>query len=129
MTELQLIMSIIIISTAKYKLLALLIQFPPYVKITEGMEALKQYDFFFDDSFRYAVEVRHPSWFSELAYNFFLNNNICMVWNQLEKIQSPPIVTSDFVYLRLIGDRSIKENELGKVMSICYGISKFTIKA
>lgn len=99
----------------KDKLLALLIQFPPYVKITEGLEALKQYDFFFDDTFRYAVEVRHPSWFSDLAYNFFSNNNICMVWNQLEKIQSPPIVTTDFVYLRLIGDRSIKEENFGKI--------------
>jgi uncharacterized protein YecE (DUF72 family) len=99
----------------KEKLLALLIQFPPYVKIIEGLEALKQYDFFFDESFRYAVEVRHPSWFSDLAYNFFLNNNICMVWNQLDRIQSPPIVTSDFVYLRLIGDRSINENEFGEI--------------
>lgn len=99
----------------KDKLLALLIQFPPYVKITQGLEALKQYDFFFDDSFRYTVEVRHPSWFSDLAYNFFSNNNICMTWNQLDKIQSPPIVTSDFVYLRLIGDRTIKEDEFGKI--------------
>jgi len=99
----------------KDKLLALLIQFPPYVKITEGMEALKQHDFFFDDDFRYTVEVRHPSWFSHLAYNFFSNNNICMVWNQLDKIQSPPIVTSDFVYLRLIGDRSIKETDFGRI--------------
>jgi len=97
------------------KLLALLIQFPPYVKITEGMNALKQRDFYSHDNFRFAVEVRHPSWFSDLAYNFFSNNNICMVWNQLEKIQSPPIVTSDFVYLRLIGDRSIKENEFARI--------------
>lgn len=99
----------------KNKLLALLIQFPPYLKITEGLEALKQYDFFFDDNFRYTVEVRHPSWFSDLAYNFFSNNNICMTWNQLDKIQSPPVVTTDFVYLRLIGDRSIKEDEFGKI--------------
>jgi uncharacterized protein YecE (DUF72 family) len=99
----------------KDKLLALVIQFPPYVKITEGMEALKQYDFFFDDSFRYAVEVRHSSWFSDLAYNFFSNNNISLVWYQLDKIQSPPIVTSDFVYLRLIGDRSIKEEDFGNI--------------
>ena len=99
----------------KDKLLALLIQFPPYVKITEGLDALKQHDFFFDDTFRYAIEVRHPSWFSDLAYNFFSNNNISMVWNQLDRIQSPPIVTSDFVYLRLIGDRSIKEGDFGRI--------------
>jgi uncharacterized protein YecE (DUF72 family) len=38
-----------------------------------------------------------------------------MVWNQLDRIQSPPIVTSDFVYLRLIGDRSIKEEDFGVI--------------
>jgi len=32
------------IEPLKEKLLALLIQFPPYVKIAEGLEALKQYD-------------------------------------------------------------------------------------
>ena len=99
----------------KEKLLALLIQFPPYLKITEGLEALKQYDFYFDDVFRYAVEVRHHSWFNELAYNFFKNNNICMVWSQQDKLVTPPIVTSDFVYLRLIGDRSIDEKDFGNI--------------
>ncbi|MDW0194161.1 MAG: DUF72 domain-containing protein [Nitrososphaeraceae archaeon] len=69
----------------------------------------------FSNSFRYTVEVRHPSWFSDLAYNFFSNNNnICMTWNQLDKIQSPPIVTTDFVSW-LIGDRSIKDDEFGKI--------------
>ena len=38
-----------------------------------------------------------------------------MVWNQLDRIQSPAIVTSDFVYLRLIGDRSIKEGDFGMI--------------
>jgi len=99
----------------KKKLLALLIQLPPYLKITEGLEALKQYDFYCDEVFRYAVEVRHHSWFNELAYNFFKNNNICMVWSQQDKLVTPPIVTSDFVYLRLIGDRSIDEKDFGKI--------------
>ena len=58
------------------------------------------------NNFRYAVEVRHTSWFSDLAYNYFSNSNISMVWNQLDKINAPPIVTSDFVYLRLIDDRA-----------------------
>ena len=84
----------------KDKLLTLLIQFPPSLKIKEGLEALGQYDFYFDDTYRYAVEIRHPSWFSDLAYNFFRNNNICLVWNQLDIIQTPPVVTSDFVYIR-----------------------------
>ena len=56
------------------------------------------YQYLFSNSFRYTVEVRHPSWFSDLAYNCFSNNNnICMTWNQLDKMQSSPIVTTDFV--------------------------------
>jgi uncharacterized protein YecE (DUF72 family) len=31
-------------------------------------------------------------------------------------IQTPPIVTSDFVYLRLIGDRSISEKDFGTIL-------------
>jgi uncharacterized protein YecE (DUF72 family) len=77
---------------------------------------LGQYDFYFDDTYRYAVEVRHPSWFSDLAYNFFKDNRICLVWNQLDKIQTPPVVTSDFVYLRFIGDRSINEKDFGTIL-------------
>jgi uncharacterized protein YecE (DUF72 family) len=68
----------------KDKLLTLLIQFPPSFKIKEGLEALGKYDFYFDDTFRYAIEVRHPSWFNDLAYNFFKKYNVCLVWNQLD---------------------------------------------
>ena len=70
---------------------------------------------FFEGDFRYAVEVRHASWFGDLAYNFFKNNNIAMVWSQMDRLQTPPIVTSDFVYLRLIGDRRLPDNQSGKI--------------
>jgi len=33
----------------------------------------------------------------------------------MDRLQTPPIVTSDFVYLRLIGDRSINEKDFGKI--------------
>jgi uncharacterized protein YecE (DUF72 family) len=33
----------------------------------------------------------------------------------LADIQTPPVVTTDFVYLRLIGDRSINENDFGMI--------------
>ena len=38
-----------------------------------------------------------------------------MVWSQLAEIQTPPIVTTDFLYLRLIGDRSIQEKDFGRI--------------
>ena len=67
-----------------------------------------------DSRFRYAVEARHSSWFQDLAYSFFASNDICMVWSVLERLQTPPIVTTDFLYLRFIGDRRIQEKDLGE---------------
>ena len=97
------------------KTLALLIQLPPSLQIFEGLEALRELVSELDTKFRYAIEVRHPSWFQDLAYNFFANNGICLVWSQLADIRTPPVVTSDFLYLRLIGDRSIQEKDFGRI--------------
>jgi uncharacterized protein YecE (DUF72 family) len=102
-------------SELKEKLLALLIQLPPSIEIVEGLEALRNILPHLDKNFRYAVEVRHRSWFQDLAYNFFSNNEMCLVWSQLAEIRTPPIVTSDFVYVRLIGDRSIQEKDFGRI--------------
>jgi uncharacterized protein YecE (DUF72 family) len=97
------------------KTLALLIQLPPSLQIFEGLERLRELVLELDNRFRYAVEVMHGSWFQDLAYNFFANNDICMVWSQLAEIRTPPIVTTDFLYLRFIGDRSIQEKDFGRI--------------
>jgi uncharacterized protein YecE (DUF72 family) len=44
-----------------------------------------------------------------------VNNILCLVWSQLARIRTPPIVTSDFLYVRFIGDRSIDEMDFGKI--------------
>ncbi len=97
------------------KTLALLIQLPPSMQIMPGLEGLKELVRLLDGRFRYAVEVRHQSWFQDLTYNFFSDNDICMVWSQLAHMRTPPIVTTDFLYVRFIGDRSIVESDFGKV--------------
>jgi uncharacterized protein YecE (DUF72 family) len=97
------------------KILALLIQLPPSMQIVEGMNRLRDIIPELDKRFRYAVEVRDSSWFQDLAYSFFANNNICMVWSQLAGIRTPPIVTTDFLYIRFIGDRTIQEKDFGKI--------------
>ena len=62
------------------KMLAL----PPSLKVIEGIQNLREHIVpELDSRFRYAVEVRDRSWFQDLAYNFFVDNNICMVWSQL----------------------------------------------
>ena len=38
-----------------------------------------------------------------------------MVWSQLADLQTPPILTMHFLYLRLIGDRSIEEKDFGRI--------------
>jgi len=103
------------ISELKEKLFALLIQLPPSIDIVEGLDALRNILPYLDKGFRYAVEVRHRSWFQDLTYNFFRNYGMCLVWSQLADIRTPPIVTSDFVYVRLIGDRSIQEKDFGRI--------------
>lgn len=85
------------------------------MQIVEGLDALRDILPYLDKGFRYAVEVRHRSWFQDLAYNFFANNDMSLVWSQLADIHTPPVVTSDFVYLRLIGDRSIQEKDFGRI--------------
>ena len=97
------------------KLLVFLIQLPPSLQISEGLELIKNLHYLLDPSFRYAIEVRHYSWFNELFYNYIKDNNYCLVWSQQDIVITPPVVTTDFVYLRLIGDRSIDEKDFGKI--------------
>jgi uncharacterized protein YecE (DUF72 family) len=37
------------------------------------------------------------------------------VWSQLAELQTPPVVTTDFLYVRFIGDRSIQEKDFGRI--------------
>ncbi|MGB7956531.1 MAG: DUF72 domain-containing protein, partial [Candidatus Nitrosopolaris sp.] len=52
--------------------MALLIQLPPSLQIHEGLERLREIAPKLDARFKYAVEVRHNSWFQDSAYNFFV---------------------------------------------------------
>jgi hypothetical protein len=60
------------------KILALLIQLPPSMGIVEGMHGLRDIIPELDKRFTYAVEVTDSSWFQDLAYGFFANNNMCI---------------------------------------------------
>jgi uncharacterized protein YecE (DUF72 family) len=97
------------------KIFVFLIQLPPSLQIAEGLDLVKNLQYTLDPSFRYAIEVRHHSWFNELFYNYLKEKNYCLVWSQQDTLITPPVLTSDFVYLRLIGDRSIDERDFGKI--------------
>jgi uncharacterized protein YecE (DUF72 family) len=76
---------------------------------------IKNLEYILNPSFRYAIEVRHPSWFNDLFYNYLKERNFCLVWSQQDILITPPVLTTDFVYLRLIGDRSIDERDFGNI--------------
>jgi uncharacterized protein YecE (DUF72 family) len=95
------------------KLVCLLLQLPPSMTMKEGLKKLQKLPL--DKRFRYAVEARHKSWFDDEVYSSFKENDICLAWSQLVELQTPPVVTTDFIYLRFIGDRSIDENDFGKI--------------
>ncbi|HSF49163.1 MAG TPA: DUF72 domain-containing protein [Nitrososphaeraceae archaeon] len=97
------------------KILVFLIQLPPSLQISEGLDLIKSLQYILDPSFRYAIEVRHHSWFNELFYNYMKEKNYCLVWSQQDILVTPPVLTTDFIYLRLIGDRSIDERDFGKI--------------
>jgi uncharacterized protein YecE (DUF72 family) len=97
------------------KVLALLLQLPPSLTAKEGLKKLEALIHMLDPDFRYAIEVRHKSWFDKNVYKFLSDNNICLAWSQLDTIQTPAELTSDFIYLRFIGDRSIDEKDFGRI--------------
>jgi uncharacterized protein YecE (DUF72 family) len=100
----------------RQKLLALLIQLPPSFAVKEGLKKLEALIHMLDPDFRYAIEVRNRSWFdNKNVYKLLSDNNICLAWSQLDTIQTPAELTSDFAYLRFIGDRSIDEKDFGKI--------------
>ena len=90
------------------KTMALLIQLPPSLHIFEGLERLRDIVPTLDNRFRYAEDVRHGSWFQDLAYKTLHTISLRImkfVWSGVSaEMQTPPILTTDFLYLRFIGD-------------------------
>jgi uncharacterized protein YecE (DUF72 family) len=71
------------------KLLALLLQLPPSLTVKEDLKKLEAMNHIIDHEFRYAIEVRHNSWFDRNVYKLFSDNNIYLAWSQLDVIQRP----------------------------------------
>jgi DNA polymerase IV (archaeal DinB-like DNA polymerase) len=97
------------------KILVFLMQLPPSLQIAEGFDLIKNLQYILDPSFRYAIEVRHHSWFNELFYNYLKEKNYCLIWSQQDILVTPPVLTTDFIYFRLIGDRSIDERDFDNI--------------
>jgi len=100
----------------KTKISALILQLPPSLSFEEAKPRLENLIENLPNYYKYPIEGRHESWFTEDALNFLTKKNLCLVWNEIEGVTNPAPLTSDFIYLRLIGDRSIPEEHFGKIV-------------
>jgi uncharacterized protein YecE (DUF72 family) len=98
------------------KVLALVLQLPPSLTFDEAKPRLDELFSYLPPDFKYPIEGRHESWFTDEALDYLKENNHCLVWNEVHGVNNPAKITSDYVYIRLIGDRSIPDSEFGKVI-------------
>jgi len=54
-----------------------------------------------------AVELRHRSWWTEATRSLLDARRAALVWSVVPETRPPPWVTSDFLYARFIGDRTL----------------------
>lgn len=77
-------------------------QFPPDYRIDQR-DSLKTFLQSLPSGFRYAVELRHRSWWSEATADLLREANVC--WIAADYIYLPKEIrrTTDFLYLRFLG--------------------------
>ncbi len=98
------------------KISALVLQLPPSLTFEEAKPRLEELFELLPDDFLYPIEGRHESWFSDDAISYLKQHKHCLVWNEVAGVNNPMPITSDYLYVRLIGDRSIPDSEFGKII-------------
>ncbi|MGI0066952.1 MAG: DUF72 domain-containing protein [Thermoplasmata archaeon] len=92
------------------KLGPILVQFPPWVKPDNATRFLGTLFDCLDPSVRYAVEVRSKEWFEGSSWSWLngqlVSRRIALTWSYLTYLDVPAERTTDFVYLRFIGDHT-----------------------
>jgi len=91
------------------KLGPIAVQLPPSIKLSTHLETLKAFLSQLRPEFKHAIEFRHKSWFTAEVYELLRKSNVAMVWSLNQYVETPPEVTADFIYLRMVGDREITE--------------------
>ena len=98
-----------VMNKLKEKLGPIAIQLPPSIKVETHMDVMKSFISQLSPEFKHVIEFRHKSWFAPEVYELLRKSNIAMVWSLNQYLETPPEVTADFVYMRMVGDREITE--------------------
>lgn len=103
------------------KLQVLLIQLPPSFVLKDGRAALRKFLAQLPKDFRFAIEFRNPGWHRPQIINLLEKYRVCWVWSDTTALNERNLApfeflprTSDFLYLRLLGDYSTKYDRDGK---------------
>ena len=94
------------------KLGALLLQFPPYFGV-DRFSDLEDFIQKLPKNRRYVVEVRDEQWLNSDFYSLLRNNGVVLAWVDSPNMPQSEVVTSDFLYVRLEGDRGKVKGTLG----------------
>jgi len=108
-TESTLVYFYSVLSKLKDKLGPIAIQLPPSIKLSTHQALMKEFISQLSPEFKHAIEFRHKSWFIPEVYSLLKKNNIAMVWSLNQYVETPPEITSDFIYVRMVGDREITQ--------------------
>lgn len=102
------------------KLQVILIQLPPSLTPVEGKHALRKFLVQLPRDFRFAIEFRHPGWHRPQFIRLLEKYRICWVWADTTPLNERNLApfeflpcTTDFLYLRLLGDYATKYNADG----------------
>ncbi len=84
-----------------------LIQIPPFLDYNNGINRLKEFIKLFPEDLMFAIEFRNNTWLRNDVYSLLRDKNIILGWVERPEISISDILTSDNIYLRLMGDESV----------------------
>ena len=97
------------------KLEVILIQLPPSFAPKGGKSALRKFVSGLPQDFRFAIEFRHAGWHRPQIIELLEKYRICWVWADTTPLNERNLApfeflprTTDFLYLRLLGDYATK---------------------
>jgi uncharacterized protein YecE (DUF72 family) len=96
------------------KLGALLLQFPPnfgFGRFSDLEDFLQK----LPKNYNYVVEIRDEQWLNSEFYSLLRTNGVALAWVDSPNMPQSEVVTSDFLYIRLEGDRSKVTGTLGTI--------------
>lgn len=97
------------------KLGVTLIQLPPSLRLKE-ISILKDFVENLPEGYDFAIEFRDESWFDPKVYSLLERNHITLAWADTPYARKHYHKTTELIYLRLVGDRSISEDRFGSVI-------------